>query len=349
MKRLLLGVSLAIVVGYLFNALFMYKFAPSRCFWKRCAEVSDRWAEQLRTSRRSCYIFIGGSETRTAIDPAFLQEHFSLPAINAAEHADMGGICHYLLGEPYMRRGDTVVATCVYDFLAPPTISGLRFVWTRMGYTMFREGSIDLNYKNLHSLISGEPVALAAVLFKAPLPNERVERYDRDAVIHPSGWMEVLTREEQSRPAIRIPLPITLRPPSASFVAGLRKVERQCRARGCRLLLRLHVEHVEEDARVMKAFFILHLTRHGFRILKEESLGCDADAGSYADTLNHLSAAGVHKHNAALGRSLAQELFWTEEELVSFLQERGWNAQGQQTDPILNGTNGDSDLLRTAP
>ncbi|MGN0837409.1 MAG: hypothetical protein ACI4OS_08215 [Akkermansia sp.] len=349
MKRLLFGLALAVIFGCLFNVLFLYRFAPSRCFWRRCAEVSDRWAEQLRTSQQPCYIFIGGSETRTAIDPAYLKDHFSLSTINAAEHADMGGICHYLLGEPYMRRGDTVVATCAYDFNKPPTISGLRFVWTRMGYKMFREGNVDLNYKNLHRLLSGEPVALAALLIKGPLPNEPIERYDRDAVIHPSGWMEVLTREEQERPAIRILPQETLQAPAESFVAGLCNAERQCRARGCRLLLRLQVEQREENARVIKAFYILHLTRRGFRILKEEALGCDSDAATYADTLNHLSAAGVRKHNAALGRALAQELFWTEEELITFLRERGWDDQGHRAGQKQNGGNGGSDLRHALP
>lgn len=328
MKKLFAAIVTAFLFGLVWNYTFNYYLMPDFRFWTRCAEASDTWAQKLRVSPEPCYVFTGGSETRTTVDPQQLMDEYGVRAINAAEQAGYGGICNAEVATPYLRKGDTlVISLSGYNLSVPPTKPGIRFAWNRMKVNMFADGMVKPTYKHLRTIIAGDSGSLALCIIKSLLSNEPVCHFDRDAVIHPSGWMEVRMNDEWNKK----PAPFDakcLRALPESHLEGFRHLEKVCQNKGAQLLLMVHLTHAVPEMRALEAFRALKATRNGFRVLKDERLGSEPMGNLFAETGNHQNAAGVRRHMHIIGHSLKHQLYWTEGELIEELHRMGWKEDG---------------------
>lgn len=328
MKKLIIATVAAFIIGLVWNYAFNYYLMPDFRFWTRCAETTDVWAEQLRQSPEPCYVFAGGSETRTTVDPQQLMDEYGLRAINAAEQAGYSGICNAEVALPYLRPGDTmIVSLSGYNLSGRPKKNGLRFAWHRMKTAMFADGLLHPTYSNLRTIFAGDSASLCLCIIKGLFADDPVCHFERDAVIHPSGWMEVRMNDEWSKtpPHLRNH---QILPFSHSALAAFKRLEAICRKRGAQLILMVHLSHVAPDVRAQEASNALSATRHGFRVLKDERLGSEPRGYYFAETLNHQNAAGVRKHMRIIGNALKNELYWTEDELIDELHRMGWREDG---------------------
>lgn len=330
MKKLLLSLVIGLLLGLGWNALFNLCLSPDFRFWNRCAAASEQWEAQLRQqSAAPCYVFGGGSETRTSVDPQQLADTYGLRAVNAAGQGYYGGVCNAAYGLHRLHAGDTYIfPLSAYDLNEPPRDGGMRFLWKRCGRAVYAEGLIPCTAHTLRAPFSGDAMALSGCLLKGLFTREPICRYDRDARIHASGWMEVLTDEQAHCRAARTTMPERLKGLSEADIAALHRLDKCCRAKGAKLLLMVHLAHRERESRAAEAMKALSAVRAGFRVLKDERLGCEANGRLFADTDNHQSAEGVRFSMRLIGRALSSESCWTEEELVRELRYEGRNADG---------------------
>lgn len=328
MKRLLALCIPALILGLLWNYIFNYHISHSLLFWERCAKVSDKWAENLRKDNSPCYVFVGGSETRTTIDPEQLLQLYGIRAITSAGPIGFSFPCNFEATTKYLKKGDTLVVSFpVATFNAKPSKAGLKFLWKRMGVHMFDDGIIRPNYSNIRSLIMGDGGIFSFTLIKAAFTKGPVYSYTRDSRIHRSGWMEVTrSRPIKLKPSYppRAPIPHL----TQVEVAQLRHLSEACKQRGVNLLFRRHLEYRGEEDRAVQALCILDLVRAGYKVLKEERLGCETAPSHFSDTFNHLSAYGTQVYMQELGKAIKNHAYWTEEELIEKLREYGRDAEG---------------------
>lgn len=319
MKKLLLCITAALLLGLVWNALFNYALSPDFRFWNRCADATDAWNAQLRAeSDAPCYVFGGGSETRTTIDPAYARERYGMRVVNAAGQGLYGGICNAEHALSYLRAGDTLVfPLTAYDLSEPPNPSGLRFLFRRHGRAMFADELIPCGKDTVRPLLAGDALALSSCFTKLLTTGSFRYRYETDARVHESGRMEVLTDTERERPAERA----SGRPAgmSAAALAACLRLQELCHAKGCQLVFRLHLAHAEPACRAQGAAAALSAVRAGLTVLRDPRLGCEDSPRDFADTANHLSPAGVRRQMDSLCPALRQKHYWTETELLRVL------------------------------
>lgn len=320
MKKLLLCITAALLAGLVWNALFNYALSPDFRFWNRCADATDAWNTRLRAeSDAPCYIFGGGSETRTTIDPAYAQGRYGMRVLNAAAQGLYGGPCNAAYAVSYLRPGDTLIfPLTAYGLGSEPHPSGLRFLFRRCGREMYADGWIPCTKRTLRPLAAGDALALSSCFTKLLTTGSFRYRYETDAAVHESGWMEVLTTDEQERPAAHN----TSRPTGMSrdALAACLRLQELCRAKGARLIFRLHLAHADDSCRAQEAAAALSAVRAGLCVLRDPRLGCSDYPRDFADTNNHLSREGVRRQMDSLCPALLHERYWTEEALLRELR-----------------------------
>lgn len=328
MKKLVAAVFVAFVIGVIWNYLFIYYLLPDTRYWMRCAETSDRWAEALRKTPEPCYVFAGGSEMRTTVDPQQLMDEYGIRAINAAQQAGYSGIVNIEVATVYLRKGDTLVhSLSSYDLSEPPSKTGIRFAWKRRGAAMFNNGLLKPNFSCMRTIVAGDAGCLSLCVIKGLFSGDPIYRYDRDSYIHPSGWMEVRLDSEWHR-APRTFSSNHIYPLSPSALSGFRRLEEICHRKGAHLLLMACLYHRAPEARAAEAYMALSAIRNGFCVLKDERLGCEPRGNLFSDTVNHQNAEGVRRHMHIIGHALKHQLYWTESELIEELHRMGWSEDG---------------------
>lgn len=324
MKKLLFCITAALLLGWAWNALFNYALSPDFRFWNRCADATDAWNATLRAeSAEPCVVFGGGSETRTTIDPAYARERYGLRVVNAAAQGLYGGSCNAEHALAYLRAGDTLVfPLTAYGLDSAPHPSGLRFLFRRHGCEMYADGWIPCCKDMIRPLMAGDALALSSCFTKLLTTGSFRYRYETDAVVHDSGWMEVLTTDERERPAAHAAAaPLAGMSPAA--LAACLRLQELCRAKGCKLVFRLHLAHADDSCRAREAVAALSAVRAGLCVLRDPRLGCSANPRDFADTVNHLSAEGVRRQMDALCPALRHGRYWTEAELLRELRLLG--------------------------
>lgn len=323
MKKLLLCITAALLAGLVWNALFNYALSPDFRFWNRCADATDAWNTRLRAeSGAPCYVFGGGSETRTTIDPAYAQERYGMRVLNAAAQGLYGGPCNAAYALSYLRPGDTLIfPLTAYGLNGEPHPSGLRFLFRRCGWGMYADGWIPCTKRTLRPLAAGDALALSSCFTKLLTTGSFRYRYETDAAVHETGWMQVLTTDEQERPAERRN---GRRPEGLSQgqLAACLRLQELCRAKGARLVFRLHLAHADDSCRALQAAAALSAVRAGLCVLRDPRLGCSDYPRDFADTVNHLSPEGVRRQMDSLCPALLHERYWTEEALLRELRHR---------------------------
>lgn len=321
MKKLLLCITAAALLGWAWNILFNYGLSPDIRFWNRCADATDAWNAQLRAENAEpCYVFGGGSETRTSIDPAYAKERYGMRVVNAAAQGLYGGPCNAAHALTYLRAGDTLVfPLTAYGLDNEPNPSGLRFLFLRHGREMFADGWIPCRKDTLRPLMAGDALALSSCFTKLLTTGSFRYRYETDARVHESGWMEVLTGDEQERPAAHT-VAVHFPGMSPADLAACLRLQEFCRAKGAKLVFRLHLAHADDSCRAREAMAALSAVRAGLCVLRDPRLGCSSNTRDFADTDNHLSPDGVRRQMDDLCPALRRERYWTEAELLRELR-----------------------------
>lgn len=321
------------VCCYLFEAYIN----PETNFFLRTASASDSWAKNKASELpdEPRYIFTGGSEVRSGISPELMLREFGLLAINN------GGMAGYRLpalcstAASYMRPGDFLVLSCPNERgHCECNMHGMKYAWFRCGADIFRFGLFSPTLSHLLGLWRGESGVLCMYVAKKVLRPDLLYKYDAHTVIHPDGWMDIRYKMADASELSPIPATISslsqLVPVASSYMEFLPTVKRACAERKVKIVLYLPTRFSHESYRVANAWLALKLTQSGCRVLKDERLGCDADLSHYSDTSMHLATEGMIIQNRILAKSLQQENYWSEEELIAYLEKYGWGADGER-------------------
>ncbi len=328
MKKLSLILVLSLLLGIAASLAFHRYVDPSGVFFLRAAEISDEWAAELRKSDEPCYVFAGGSDTRTGIDPAVMLNELNLRAINTALAADYGLRCNIANAQTYLRAGDTLVIglTCFTDSYVSPTSIGLKMLFNRRGFHMFQDGIVPLTRKNLSLLALGRSYNVCAYVMKRCFSAGPLYKYDVNTVVHPSGWMDVRYREidkyELGNTRVQ---PVHSDSELFRFLSFLRK---WCEEHQVRLAVYASPHYVHESQRITHALHYLAFTRMGIPVVRDTRLGVVTDKNAYSDFTGHLGGEAVAENSRIIARALRDNSYWTEEELTEYLHQHGWNDDG---------------------
>lgn len=333
MKRcsLLFALLGGLVGGLLFSQLYDRYLCPETGFFGRAAEVSDRWADQLRQSPEPCYIWAGGSELRAGIDPKQLLEGYGVRSINAAGQAGFGMPVNMSLAFPYLQKGDTLIFSCMG--LSGIYSNGAKLAWQRTGVSLFDSGLVPCNAETLQKIFCGNSGEFSMHLTKRLLnPLQAPYKYDNIAVIHPSGWMDIRSDElKGTAPATVGRLDGAALPRlSEYYVRLLATLKTYCESRGVKLACMMPVSYNRTEDRPLKAWQVLQHLELGIPVLHDERMGCEDNVNCFSDFGGHLNAAGVSEQSRILGRALKEDDWWSRAEIVSFLRRHGWDENGRR-------------------
>lgn len=332
MKRLLAIIGCAILLALVCVQLYSRYINRDMHFFLRAANASDAWVEHIQACHRPVYVMTGGSETRSGVNPQIMLDEFGLPLINAASGAGYGLRANAAAAFKYLKPGDTLVLSVLStaDENIPPSANGVKLAAYRLGGSIFNSGMIEPSLENAGKFLSSDARAIFVLLTRYFGRSGRLYKYDRQTVIHPSGWMEIQYREMENyklRAGISAADMLPLAEDSACMDT-LRQLRDYCQKRGIRLIVSIPVSCNHESLRPQYAMRALCFTRLNIPVLKDERLGCLPAPADFADMSAHLNAEGAAENTSILARLLRDNVFWTEEELVAALHSMGWNADG---------------------
>lgn len=334
MKRLVFFSLAAAFIALVCSICFDVAFSPEKLFFQRCAQASDAWAEELRKGEEPCYVFAGGSEIRTSIDPGLLLREKGVRGINAGMAAGYGLRSNVAMALLYLRAGDTLVLSCPPSWLSGPaeTTGGIKIAFMRCGFGVFKDDLLRCTMKNVRQLLSPSTPEMCMYAARRIFMPHHMYKYDEHTNVHPTGWMEVLYDEMSRTPDPKGKEPSSLAPSALPKAAWdfLQTVKTACEKRGVALVLMHPVFCLPEEEKASHAFAMLPLVKAGYRYLKDERLGVISESRRFADTDAHLNSETAGENTLVVGELLKSASYWTEEELVRYLYENGWDENGRR-------------------
>ncbi len=316
--------------GLAANMFYDRYLCPEAAFFRRAAEHSDRWAQQMRQGGDPCIVWAGGSELRAGIDPEALWRLYGIRSINAAGQAGFGMPANLALAIPYLQKGDTllVAALGVEDVFT----SGVKFAWERAGSQLFESGLVPCNTETLRKIFFGNSGEFCMHLSKRLAhPLKAPYKYDNVAVLHPSGWMEVQADEMKGSPIPGFGRLAGVELPALpeSYRRLMLTMKDYAAARGVKLACMMPVEYRQSDDRPVRAWMVLQLLDIGIPVLRDPRYGCEPRVDYFADSTSHLNTAGVAEQTRLLGTALKNEEWWKRADVAAYLRLRGWDEQGR--------------------
>lgn len=332
MKRLLLIIGCAALLALACIQLYSRFIDRDMQFFLKVAEASDGWAEQLHAAERPVYVLAGGSEARSGVDPQIMLDEFGIPLINAAEGAGHGLQANANVAFKYLKPGDTLILSILStdDVNVLPSASGTKLNVYRMGARLFDSGLIEPSMRNAGNFLSSDIRSLFTLLTRYLVRSGRLYKYDKQTIVHPSGWMEVQYREMDNY------IPETLPPGTqlavldgkSLFIRILQKLRDHCESKNISLLVSIPVGCNDSSLRPLYAMHALCITQLGIPVLRDERLGCLPVPTDFADTTAHLNATAAEQNTRILGHLIKEKRYWTEQELLDMLQGMGYRANG---------------------
>lgn len=332
MKKTLCILFAALVLGLLAVRLFDRYLDSENLFWKETVTRSNAWAREIDARYPAKYVAAGGSSTRTSIDPALLLEEFNIPLVNAALHAGFGMAVHMEGALPYLRRGDTLILS-LEPLLLSSTKSakgshgttGAKFFATHLQTGLPHTELADWNEEDALRILRGNSYQIIVRILRELL-FEKSYRYTPEE-LHESGWLEVQLRCKLATP--RFPLEARMRNamPTRWSLDFLRRIVSWGHEHGVRVIYALPRSYAQEKTRCYYAAFALRIM-DVMPVLRDRALGADPDPDHFSDTINHANTAGTQLTTREWGRALAEEDFWTREELLDYLHSHGINEDG---------------------
>lgn len=334
MKKLLLVICVALILGIACAGWFNRYVYPDSCFFHAAAEKTDRWEPMVRTMAggRPIYIIAGASEGRSGVDPAILVSEYGIPAINAAMAAGFGLKVNMSLALDYARPGDVLIGSL--DPALPQKISaeGMRMAWSRLGWRMLGAELLKPTVEEWLDLLVSDSRQISVYAARRLLMPERLYRYYRHTVLYESGWMEIQYTNIQSLPC---PPPeseqkLIPAPPTEAFITWAQELQKTLRDRQLDLWVWYAPLMSHPAYRVQRALEALQLTRMGFNVLRDDTFNVYADGSLFSDRRFHASAKGTAMNTHKLGRLIQKPYFWTEEGLILWLKQHGYDEHGQR-------------------
>lgn len=318
MKQLLIWLSSSFVLSFALGSALVYVDIEARYF-SHAAAISEQWEKQLRNEASGAlYVFSGGSEVRTCIDPDRFKQKYGIRVVNAGQHAGFGLVCNVISALPRLHPGDTFVVSVINpagDCENLP-LMGLRYLRRREGMKSFFSPLFPLNAGNLLSCCRFNQQTDWSFLRKMK-HGDFSHWYDTAAELHPTGWMEVLVQKDVSAIPIK---PKNSEGDCTSTCQFLLNLKEYCDAHSVKLVCFLPwrycgTEGVLRRHRSLNINIALLLTQQQIPVLKDEKLGCMTDAGIYSDTSMHQNRKGVDMYADVLGKMLVSSSYWSVSEL----------------------------------
>ncbi len=336
MKKLLLIILSAVFLGCTVALVFNRYLHPDIRFFLHAAEVSDQWEQSMREQAHGepLFIFAGGSETRSSIDPQILLDSYGIRSVNAAMNAGFGIQNNLLSALRYARPGDTIVAHITTDAFVGQTDIGSRSAIYRRGIQAFTTPGIGLPWGELLTLFKCNSGDLNLYAAKRIMMPDRIYRYDQQTCIQPSGLMDIRYTQAQSTPSPTSELQ-AFRSPQVSepFVHFSSAFQQLCQNKGVKLWIWRAPIFAHESYQVQAALEALTMVRLGYQVLRDEEFNVTGDARCFSDLTYHSGPKGVRRNTNRLALRLLHPEFWTEESLTFWLAEHGYNTDGSPRTP----------------
>ncbi len=339
LKRLLILSFIALVLGIATNACFILYLNPDFNFFGKLAKTSESWEQELRLKHPHVYVLAGGSSGRTGIDPQILLDEYQIPLVNGAMGAGYGLAANIAMAWEHIRPHDTLILNIEPEILSgtdTPVLNdyGVKKLFHAYGFGYSQASpSIHWDWKAMLQPFWGDSMSIASYIIKTlTLPENEIYFYEKNARIHRSGWMEVLTKNNYHHRAIltddvqSLDM-FTINPLAKEFLERLRQ---ECLKHQVSCIAMVPRTYIDGSMRAYRLWYALQLTRLGFAVLHDPKIGAITTTNYFTDTANHLNREGSRHHTQQLAESLLNEHFWTEEELIHELKKRGWNDQGRR-------------------
>lgn len=334
MKKLLLILAVACVLGVLCANLFNRFVHPDIRFFQEASMASDRWSEELSLQERDgrLYIFSGGSEARFGVDPAILLKEYGIPSINAGMTAGYGLRPNLLMALRYARPGDVVIGCISFRPYAGESAEGIRAAFYRTGIQAFTSPMLSFSPEAAKALFKSSSSDINSYVARRLLTPHNVYKYYQKTVLHESGWGEIQYTDAQR--AESQPLPADIRrielTPPREYLDFLRDLKTALEEKGVELWVWYHPDKQHSSWRVPRAYEILELVKLGCKVLRDDTFNVIDRGELFSDRIFHVSALGAGMNTRKLGQLIRKPDFWTEESLTAWLYVHGWDAQGNR-------------------
>ncbi len=341
LKRLITYGFIALSLGVTTNVCFNVYFNRDFIFFSKLVDASTNWEEKLRKTHPRVYVIAGGSSTRTGVDPQLILDEFNIPIVTASLGAGYGMDGNLELALTHLRAHDTLIIAMEPLLIAKSAKSMLPAMGAKMllkmrGLDLYRSPFLDINSSNFLYPFSGNSPAIASHIAKT-LTEEEGKRYsyDEHSIIHQSGWMEV-TRSKRRHHRATIPdhaKDLDVYSLNNDARLSFQRVLEYAKANQIGVIALVPRFYADESARANTLWLSLSLTRMGIPVLYDKKMGVETDVTLMADTVNHLKAEGMRDNSREIGANLRDQRFWTEKELISELEKRGWDSDGKRIQP----------------
>lgn len=341
MKKTLIILLCAVLIGLGFVAYFDTHFDAEKNFFGEAINRSDRWQATIERDHPNKYVLAGGSSSRTGINPALLLQRDGIPLVNAATHAGFGAAVNTELALSYLKKGDTLIVAIEPDNLTGIelplhnyTTSGLKFLVHHSKPLDHTTHIFTPSAEHYTTILRGDASTVLIRLLK-PLLSDELYRYSIDKNLTESGWMNVdhnwVTQPPAFNPAERMPYS-KLNQFGRKLLTDIRD---WCDQNGVRVVYSIPRALCEEKARAYYASFALDVATV-MPVLRDPALGVNPNPKEFADTVNHLNSKGATDATLELGRELREQDYWTREELRTHLHSRGYDETGRPLPPTAN-------------
>lgn len=291
-------------------------------FFYKLTKVTAEWESQLRKGKFPCYIFAGGSEVRTTIDPAAMFRLHSINAVNAGNHAGFGPVCNAATAMVYIRPGDTFVMSGLESERVDDVPAlGAKFAWRCLGWGMFKDGILPVNIRTIVKALVGDSVMICFYAYKKrrnQILNKHWYEHRDVATIHTNGLLEI--NLDKSKQLVRDNIK-GRQNVLDEFVSLCKRIQWCCSQREADFVVMIPLRYEMESARLRNAALALELTRAGIHVLKDHRLGVGVDSSYFSDTTLHLSRKGIDESAQVIGSALKNKNYWREEELMNILND----------------------------
>lgn len=341
MKKLILIILSAFLLGCTVAFVFNRYLHPDMRFFLHAAAISDRWEQNMREQAHGApiFIFAGGSETRSSIDPQILNDVYGIRSVNAAMNAGFGLQNNLLSALRYARPGDIIVANISTNAFMEKNDIGARSAIYRRGLRAFTTPGIGLPWGDLLTLFKCNSSDLNIYAAKCILFPDRMYRYDQQTYLQPSGLMDIRYTEAQST-TCTAPNDPRFSPPrvAGDFALFSSDFLQLCQQKGVKLWIWRAPIFAHESYQVQAALEALVMVRLGYQVLRDDEFNVTSDAGCFSDLTYHSGPKGVQRNTNRLASRLLHPEFWTEESLTFWLEKHGYKTDGTPNSPEASNT-----------
>ncbi len=327
MKRLLLCISIGFITAIFLAQSYNWFVHPEISYYRNADAITSTYEKTVRATDNSCYVLAGGSETRAGFIPSVMHEESGISVINTATAAGFGLEANLALAINHLQAGDTLVLSLisVQQNNVIANDSGIKLLAQLYGAKAYQHNILPLTLRNVRTIFSSDAGSMMAYILRK-YSRGYAYIYEKEASIHPDGWMEIHREGMQNfKPHATIAPDIELTPDCTDL---LRRTMRACRTAHADFLVMLPVGFNNEYETKRRLMHALQLTRMGIPVLRDERLGIEVDNSLYADTIYHLNAKGATQNSRIIARLLKEKSYWTEQELLEQMKARGFTADG---------------------